>query len=73
MMLMLNRTHKQFRIVCFHESGRSRDVVFPYWVGWRFARWRTRRLVRRFSKVKLIYCSPVLSWDVIVLENPTPP
>ena len=69
----LNRTRRQFWIVCSNANGGAHDIVLPYWLGWRFAQWRTRRLARRFPRVKLIYWSPVLRWDVVILESALSP
>jgi len=61
---LAHRSLRQFRLVYSDEEGRPQEMLLPYWMGWRFARWKARRLSKRVGDVKLMYVSNLLRWRV---------
>ena len=61
---LAHRSLRQFRLTYTDEADHFKETLLPYWMGWRFARWKAQRLSKRVGDVKLSYVSNLMRWRV---------
>jgi hypothetical protein len=61
---LAQRSLRQFHLTYTDEAGHFKETLLPYWMGWRFARWKAQRLSKRVGDVKLVYVSNLMRWRV---------